>query len=128
MFVIDLVARVAMVWGPAFGCCSGLPCVGTYLSRSTLLVGRKHISCLLVDQLSNPTPNHLAHRTCSPSSTPTCSEPSAIPVLIWCSQQPHQARRKDLLLETAGERMKVTTEYIVGVGSGSPLKGDPESF
>lgn len=104
LFVIYLVVRVAMVWGPAFGCCSGLPCMGTYLSCSTLLVGRKHISCLLVDQLSNPTPNHLAHRTCSPSSTPTCSEP-------------HQARRKDLLLDTAGERMKVTTEYrLAGVG------------
>lgn len=88
------------------------------LSCSTLLVGRKPISYLLVDQLSTPAPNHLAYR-----------KRSAHQVVFWCSQQPHQARRKGLLLETAGERIEVTTEYrLAGVGSGSQPKGDPESF
>lgn len=88
------------------------------LSCSTLPVGRKPISCLLVDQLSTPAPNHLAYRKCS-----------AHQVLIWCSQQPYQARRRGLLLEIAGETIEVTTEYrLAGIGSGSQPKGDPESF
>lgn len=86
------------------------------LSRSILLVGRKPIPCLPEDQLSTPPPNHLAYGKCPPSPTSTCSEHPANHILI-CSQQPRQARGKGLLLETAGEGIKVTTEHRpAGIG------------
>lgn len=90
----------------------------SWLPCSTLLMGRKLISCFLVGQFSTPEPKHLAYRKCS-----------AHQVLIWCSQEPHQLSRNGLLLESAGERVKVTTGYRqAGAGLGSQPKGEPESF
>lgn len=50
-FVIDSVVRI---WEPAFGCCSGLPCPGTYTSMLYAPYGQKTYLLFLGGSVLNP--------------------------------------------------------------------------